>query len=230
MPCKLGLSLCLHFDPLKYFTAISFTIQYKRYMKTTTFIEMKVFTICTLFCLLNFKTTVCISIYLNDSFENFATVGFDKKQKKFLTFKTLKVRAECIQKYTFYKYWLWLKWDKSIKKISRNLPKTERIKIRDSILPHKIILEVNISHVDLITIVLSLFTLFSQYLKRQILKEKPRSDFTQHLFFPMLRCKPSLCNVDISYLKITVLIEEHHFFFVGAKKINQGPEGNGMKS
>lgn len=112
-----------------------------------------------------------------------------------------------------------------------NLPKTEWIKIRNSILPHKIILKVNISHFGLIPIVLSFFHyFFFQYLKRQIQREQSRSDFIEHLFFPMLRCKTWVCNVDISYLKITVLIEESHFFYVGAKKFNQRPEGNGMKS
>lgn len=66
-------------------------------------------------------------------------------------------------------------------------------------------------------ILFSLF--FFQYLKRQIQREQSRSDFIEHLFFPMLRCKTWVCNVDISYLKITVLIEESHFFYVGAKKI-----------
>lgn len=104
-----------------------------------------------------------------------------------------------------------------------NLPKTEWIKIRNSILPHKIILKVNISHFALIPIVLSFFhNFFFNIWKDKSKEEKSRSDFIQHLFFPMLRCKTWVCNVDISYLKITVLIEESHFFYVGAKKSTTG--------
>lgn len=38
----------------------------------------------------------------------------------------------------------------------------------------------------------------------------------------MLRCKTWVCNVDISYLKITVLIEESHFFKSVPKKSATG--------
>lgn len=86
-------------------------------------------------------------------------------------------------------------------------------------MPHKIILKVNISHFGLIPIILSFFHyFFFQYLKRQIQREQSRSDFIEHLFFPMLRCKTWVCNVDISYLKITVLIEESHFFLCRCQK------------
>lgn len=89
-------------------------------------------------------------------------------------------------------------------------------------MPHKIILKVNISHFALIPIVLSFFTIFFFNIwKDKSKEEKSRSDFIQHLFFPMLRCKTWVCNVDISYLKITVLIEESHFFMSVPKNSTQ---------
>lgn len=123
---------------------------------------------------------------------------------------------------------MWLKKDISIKKISRNYLTSTYPRLSESKSGILYCHTKSSSKSILAILVLSqqfypFFTIFFFNIwKDKSKEEKSRSDFIQHLFFPMLRCKTWVCNVDISYLKITVLIEESHFFKSVPKKSATG--------